>query len=91
MVAKLRELAADVNRLRDNHIHWDKFAQLACDYFLLDAQPATNASGSSSKLVDAQPAGEPDDCCEVCHEPISDGCVCQDNYRREHDSGDMSR
>jgi hypothetical protein len=56
MIAKLRELAVDVNRLRDDHIHWDKFAQLACDYFLLDAHPSTNVSESSSKLVDTQHA-----------------------------------
>lgn len=31
------------------------------------------------------------DSCGVCHESISDGCTCQDEYRREHDSGDLER
>lgn len=33
----------------------------------------------------------PIECCDVCHEPVDDGCACQDEYRREHDSRDMER
>lgn len=32
--------------------------------------------------------GPPD--CELCHEP-SDECECPNEYRMEHDSGDMER
>lgn len=24
-------------------------------------------------------------CCDLCHEPVDDGCACQDEYTREHD------
>ena len=38
-----------------------------------------------------QARGEVVDDCDVCHEPLADGCACQDEYRREHDSGDLER
>lgn len=32
-----------------------------------------------------------DDACEICHEPLTDGCQCQEPYNREHDRMDLER
>jgi hypothetical protein len=66
MVAKLRDVTKGMRtvsrlagehdlRLRDTSAAWAD----QIDAALLDAQPATNVSESSSKLVDAKPSGEP--------------------------------
>ena len=31
--------------------------------------------------------GKAQDDCDICHEPLADECACQNEFRREHDSG----